>query len=181
MSVKQWIAHIILTLFKWKVTGDDVTTPRGLFVVVPHTHWLDVPLGLLVRQKLGIRVHFMAKKSLFQGFSGVLFRRLGGYPVDRTRRQGLVRSAVEAFQKGDIQYLAIAPEGTRQKVDHLKTGFFYIAAEGQIPMYLSAFDYKNRQVKFTGPIWADITNPGQIEEIEHHFRGIEGRVPEYSF
>ena len=181
MSFKQWIAGKILALFGWRVTGDRITTPQGLFVVAPHTHWMDVPLGFLTRQYLGIRVNFMAKNSLFKGLSGVVFRYLGGYPVDRTRRQGLVRSAVEAFRQKEISYLAIAPEGTRKKVDHFKTGFFYIAAEGNIPMYFSAFDYQNRQVRFKGPVWADPSLPNQIAEIENHFRGIQGRIPEYSF
>ena len=181
MRIKQWIAGKILALFGWKVSGDLVNTTRGLFVVVPHTHWLDVPLGLLVRQYLGLPVKFMAKKSLFKGVMGIVFRGLGGYPVDRTRRQGLVRSAVQAFEEGEILYLAIAPEGTRKKVDHLKTGFYYIALNGKVPMYLSAFDYAHRRVNFTGPVWADASNPDQIREIEHHFRGIKGRIPEYSF
>lgn len=181
MRIKQWLAGKILSLFGWKVTGDQVTTPRGIFVVAPHTHWLDFPLGILTRQYLGLNVNFMAKKSLFDGPMGFVFRSLGGHPVDRSRRQGMVRSAVEAFEKGEISYLAVAPEGTRKKVDRLKTGFYYIALEGKIPLYLSAFDYEHREVNFTGPVWVDSSNPRQMEEIEDHFRGIQGKVPEYSF
>lgn len=180
MRVNQWIAIKILHILGWKVTGDLVNTPKGLFVVAPHTHWLDIPLGLLIRQVLGLDVRFMAKKSLFQGMTGLFFRWLGGYPVDRGRSQGLVRTAVEAFNNHERFYLGLAPEGTRKKVDHLKTGFYYIALEGKIPMYLTAFDYEHKQVVFTGPVWADASNPDQVNEIEAHFKGIKGKIPEYS-
>ena len=181
MRVDQWIASKILHVLGWKVTGNPVNTPKGLFVVAPHTHWLDIPLGLLVRQYLGLDVRFIAKKSLFTGWKGYIFRWLGGYPVDRSRNQGLVQSVVEAFNSHDRFYLGLSPEGTRKKVSHLKTGFYFIALEGKIPMYLTTFDFEHKRVDFTGPVWADETNPDQIAEIEAHFRGIKGRVKEYSF
>lgn len=181
MSTKQAIAKKVLALFGWKVTGDLPQTPKGIFVVAPHTHWEDFPLGLMVRQYLGLDVKFIAKKSLFTGIKGSVFRWLGGYPVDRKRSYGFVQSVVDIFKKHDRFYVAIAPEGTRKKVEHLKTGFYYIALKANVPMYLTTFDYEKKRVEITGPVWPDSTNPGQIKEIEEHFRGIPGRVPGYSF
>ncbi len=181
MRVKQWFAKKILYILGWEVTGDPVNTPKALFVVAPHTHWLDIPLGFLIRAYLGLDVRFIAKKSLFTGMKGYIFRWLGGYPVDRSRNQGLVKSVVEAFNSQEHFYLGLAPEGTRKKVNQLRTGFYYIALEGRIPMFLTTFDFEHKRVEFTGPVWADGSNPDQIREIESHFRGIKGRVPEYSF
>lgn len=175
------IAKKILALFGWKVTGKIPQTTKGLFVVVPHTHWEDFPLGLLVRQYLGLEVKFIAKKSLFTGVKGFAFRWLGGYPVDRKRSLGFVKSVVEIFNSHDLFFIAIAPEGTRKKVDHLKTGFYYIALEAQIPLFLTSFDYSKKKVHISDPVWPDASNPDQFKEIEDYFRGIQGRVPENSF
>src|SRR5690606_41879374 len=98
-------------------------SPKVLFVVAPHTHWLDIALGFLIRAYLGLDVRFIAKKSLFTGMKGYIFRWLGGYPVDRSRNQGLVKSVVEAFNSQEHFYLGLAPEGTRKKVNQLRTGF----------------------------------------------------------
>ncbi len=181
MRIRQWVAKMLLALLGWSVTGDRITTAKGIFVVVPHTHWEDFPLGLAVRAWLGLRVRFIAKKSLFAGPAGPIFRMLGGYPVDRSRRQGFVQAVVDIFDRHERFYVAIAPEGTRKKVDQLKTGFYYIALKAGVPMYLTAFNYERKCVEITGPVWADASNPDQYSEIEAHFRGIIGRIPEYSF
>src|SRR5690625_1172077 len=83
--IKQTLAKYTLRFFGWKVTGHHPVLPKGIFVVVPHTHWLDFPLGLLARARLAIDIKFLAKKSLFSGWKGFLFRWLGGYPVERSR------------------------------------------------------------------------------------------------
>ncbi|MBY5956562.1 1-acyl-sn-glycerol-3-phosphate acyltransferase [Membranicola marinus] len=181
MHIKQVIAKKILALFGWEVTGDAPCTEKGLFVVAPHTHWQDFPLGLLVRQYLGLNVRFIAKKSLFSGVKGRVFRLLGGYPVDRSRSQGYVQSVAAIFDQHERFYIAIAPEGTRRKVERLKTGFYYIALEAQVPMYLTAFDYSKKKVHITGPVWPDPSNENQFDDISAHFSGVQGRVPAYSF
>ena len=181
MRVKQIIAEKVLWLFGWKVEGDRIQTAKGIFVVVPHTHWEDFPLGLMVRQYLGLDVKFIAKKSLFKGIKGSIFRWLGGYPVDRDRRQGFVQAVADIFNQHDRFYIAIAPEGTRKKVDRLKSGFYYIALEAEVPLYLTAFDFEHKRVRIKGPVWAENGKLDQVRSIEEHFRGVLGRVPEYSF
>src|SRR5699024_1339841 len=91
MRFRQILAEKTLRLFGWKVTGHKPHLPKGIFVVVPHTHWLDFPLGLLARAQMEIDIKFLAKKSLFTGLKGYLFRWLGGYPVERSRSTGFVQ------------------------------------------------------------------------------------------
>lgn len=181
MRFKQVLADRILRLFGWQVTGHRPSTAKGIFVVVPHTHWLDFPLGLLVRQQLGLDVKFLAKSSLFTGLKGYIFRWLGGYPVIRSRRMGYVQTVVEIFNSHDRFYIAIAPEGTRKKVDQLKTGYYYIALEANVPLYLTAFNSSEKKVSVSEPVYPDPEQPEQIKEIENHFRGIKGKVAKYSF
>lgn len=181
MRPNQFIAEKILALFGWKVIGDKPSTPKGVFVVVPHTHWTDFPLGLLVRSYLGMEVKFIAKKSLFTGIKGHVFRWLGGYPVDRSRSRGYVQLVADVFNRHERFYIAIAPEGTRKKVSHLKSGFYHIALEAKVPLYLTAFNFEEKEVRIKGPVWVTEDKPNQIQMIEDHFRGIKGRLEKYSF
>jgi 1-acyl-sn-glycerol-3-phosphate acyltransferase len=49
-------------------------------------------------------------------------------------------------------YLAIAPEGTRNKTDHWKTGFYQIAEKAEIPYVLMIIDYGKKECGF-GPVF----------------------------
>ena len=53
---------------------------------------------------------------------------------------------MELINKNKINHLAIAPEGTREKVKKWKTGFYYIAHQSRIPIMMTSFDYKNKTV-----------------------------------
>ena len=58
--------------------------------------------------------------------------------------------------------MAIAPEGTRKKVDRWKTGFYYIALEAEVPVLLVHFNHPSKKVSFlklfdpTGDIEKDL-------------------------
>lgn len=181
MKLSSKISKALLSAFGWKIQGQIPTTPKGIFVVVPHTHWQDIPLGFLVRSAIELKVHFVAKKSLFTGIKGRLFYYLGGYPVDRSKNQGFVDAVAQIFEHKSHFFLAIAPEGTRKKVTKFKTGFYYIAQKANIPMYLTKFDFQNKIVHFSEPRWATPQAEDTIHQIEDYFRGVQGKIPSQSF
>ena len=177
------LSRLILKLWGWKTTGEDDIRhlPKKLFAVVPHTSNWDFLLGILVRHSCRLRTYYLGKKSLFRFPYGIIFRSLGGYPVDRSQHNNLVDAIVDLFNRHETFGVTIAPEGTRKKVTSLKTGFYYIALRAQIPIILTKFDGQNKIVEFSKPFWPT----GQIEKdmaiIESHFDGILGIVPENSF
>ena len=149
--------------------------------VVPHTSAWDFPIGLLVRRIVEVDIKFMAKKSLFKPPFGWLFRWLGGIPVDRSQRTNLVDAVVDVYHAHDHLYISIAPEGTRKRVEKLKTGFYYIAKKAQIPILPCSFNYATKTVEF-----GEVFYPGEDAEkdlamISDHFRGVHGKYPEHSF
>ncbi|WP_236979051.1 1-acyl-sn-glycerol-3-phosphate acyltransferase [Membranihabitans maritimus] len=181
MSWAQKVSKSILNIMGWRVTGSIPTTKKGIFVVAPHTHWMDIPIGLLVRSAIDLEVKFIAKKSLFRGLKGPIFKYLGGYPVDRSKSQGYVESVADIFNQHDQFFIAIAPEGTRQKVHRFKTGFYYIARKANVPIYLTKFDFENKEVNFNTPIWPEGEPQKQIAEMEDYFKGVKGKVVAKSF
>ena len=89
----------MLRLFGWKITGTLPAVPQYIVIVVPHTSWVDFPIGLLTRASLEQNIRFAGKNSLFKPPFGWIFRMLGGYPVDRSKRNNLVDAIVDIFQK----------------------------------------------------------------------------------
>ena len=54
----------------------------------------------------------------------LIFKFWGGIPIDREINKNYVETVVELINKNKINHLAIAPEGTREKVEKWKTGFY---------------------------------------------------------
>ena len=77
---------------------------------------------------------------------GILFRALGGIPVNRKERTQTVERLQELLrQKGQI-HLAITPEGTRSKAEKWKSGFYHIAVATGLPIELAVIDYGKKEL-----------------------------------
>jgi 1-acyl-sn-glycerol-3-phosphate acyltransferase len=170
-----WILH----RFGWKITGSyPYHLPRLILAAAPHTSNWDFPLGVLARTAMRIRANFVGKHTLFYFPLGGLMRWLGGIPVDRTAKGGFVAQTVAAILKAKHAHIVIAPEGTRKKTDRLRTGFYHIAREAQIPIILVTFDWGNKIVDF-----GEVFHPTQHETqdlayIWNYFKGVIGHTPE---
>ena len=89
---------------------------------------------------------FCWEKELFNPLTGWFFRILGGAPIDRSGNKDSVESIAAVFEAHEKFRLALAPEGTRGKVDKLRTGYYYIAKRLKIPIIPVSFDYENKKV-----------------------------------
>ena len=137
---------IYYKIMNWKIVGTFPSEPKYIVAVVPHTSWLDILVGLLVRSISGESIYFIGKKELFTPLTGWFFRSLGGTPIDRSGNKDSVESIAAVFDSCKEFRIAIAPEGTRKKVDKLRTGYYYIAKSLKIPIVPVAFDYENKKV-----------------------------------
>lgn len=172
----------LLKIMGWKVSGHYPNQEKkNLLLVVPHTSWVDFPIGILVRAARDLDTRFLAKKTLFKPPLHAFFKWMGGLPVDRSGNKGMVEAVTEVFDQYNELDIAIAPEGTRKKVDHLRTGFYWIAKGAGAAIVLVKFDYENKTVDFSDPIYPGDNPKEEIEKIESHFRGVKGKVHRYSF
>ncbi|AKA33978.1 1-acyl-sn-glycerol-3-phosphate acyltransferase [Flagellimonas lutaonensis] len=172
---------IYFKLMGWKLVGTFPDVDKCVVIVVPHTHWLDFFLGLLVRKVVNKEIHYIGKKSLFKPPFGWFFRWTGGTPVDRGKNNNLVDAIVNVFNGREVFRLALAPEGTRQKVDQLKTGFYFIAKKAEVPIVMVAFDFGKKQVKISEPYHATADMEQDFRTVHNFFKGVKGKVPELSF
>ncbi|MBK8502741.1 MAG: 1-acyl-sn-glycerol-3-phosphate acyltransferase [Saprospiraceae bacterium] len=176
------LGKVLLRLWGFKLVGDPGNDlPHRIFVVMPHTSNWDFPLGLLVRSAGGIKVKFIGKSSLFKPPWGFIFRWMGGYPVDRSKSHNYVDSVTHLFSVYPELAIAIAPEGTRKKVDRLKTGFYHIGRKAKVPLILTKFDFENKIVEFSDPFYPSSDLEADYEVIYDYFRNVRGKNPDLGF
>jgi len=143
----------------------------------PHTSNWDFPIALLLMRVIGIEGHWIAKHTVFRWPVGWLMRWLGGLPVDRTASHNFVDQIVELFEEREQLVITIAPEGTRKKTAHWKTGFYYIALGAGVPVVLGYLDYPNKRgglgptVQPSGDLAAD------LERMREFYSDKTGRHP----
>jgi 1-acyl-sn-glycerol-3-phosphate acyltransferase len=150
---------------------------KYIIIVGPHTSNWDFVIGLAYRNSLDMNyVRFLGKSQLFKAPFGWLLRSIGGIPVDRSANHNLVDAVADLFATCESFAIAIAPEGTRKKVEKLKTGFYFIAAKAKVPIIMVGLDYKYKTVRFSEPLYPS-DQAEDFETIYGFYRAIEGKNP----
>lgn len=165
-------------LMGWKVVGEIPSSVRKTVIIVaPHTSWHDFYIGLLLRSVLDIKVNFVGKKELFGWPFGWYFRSVGGVPLDRTPGQNKVQAIAKIFHNRDEFRLAMAPEGTRKRVDKWKTGFYYIALEAGVPIVSVAMDFEKKEHRIAPPFYPSGDLNQDLPKLKSFFAGAKGKIP----
>jgi 1-acyl-sn-glycerol-3-phosphate acyltransferase len=179
----KFIWRLFLKLIGWKT---DLVFPyhhvrKYIVLIGPHTSNWDFLIGLAYRSILGMsKARFLGKKELFKPPFGFIFYALGGTPVDRTSKHNMVDEVAALFNKHDDFALALSPEGTRKKVDKLKSGFYYIAKQAQVPFVLAGLDYKLKQVVFSELMYTTDSKANDFARVLAFYRRIEAKIPDQS-
>lgn len=180
-SLAKWI---YFKLLGWKVVGNVTmskdTVKKAVIIAAPHTSNYDFLMALLLRQVVGIKSNFVGKKELFVWPFGYYFRSIGGAALDRTSGQNKVQAIAALFEKRDEFRLAISPEGTRKKVEHWKTGFYYIAKTAKVPIIMFTFDFENKQNLISEPFYPTDDVTADFKFMQDFFKDVKGKIHHHS-
>ena len=184
--MKNKIYSFILTnIIGWKIKGNSNFSKnrikKAIIIAAPHTHWLDLFLGILIRGSIGFKSNLIAKKELFFFPLNIILKLIGGVGVNRSKKNNTVNEIVHIYNNKEEFIISLAPEGTRKKVSKFKTGFYYIAKEANIPIIMITMDYSNKQSIISDPFYPKDNFKKDINLIESFFDGVEGKVKEFSF
>ena len=159
-GARAWVADHLLRLAGWRVVGGLPRT--GLFIGAPHTSNWDFVLTVLVLWHQGVAPTVLVKQEVFWWPLGPVLSALGALPTDRRGGSGLVeRLAAEARANRSFA-LVIAPDGTRTRTDHWKSGFYRIATATGLAVTLGFIDGPTRTtgagptITVTGDVGADM-------------------------
>lgn len=172
------ICSLILKIWGFRITGPNPELiPKKVYAVYPHTSNWDFLLGILMKFGMPIKVNYVAKDSLFKWPYGFIFRWLGGIPVIRNKSTNFVDMMVGLYNQYDTLAFAIAPEGTRHRVNKFKSGFYYIAHNAKVPIILVKFDFKNKEVHYSEPFYTTGSYSTDMKFIIDHYKGTIGHTP----
>ena len=173
------ISGMVMRLGGWRTEGmtpeQIASYPKYVLIAAPHTSNWDFPVTLMVCFQLHLKVYWMAKASLFAWPIGWLSRWLGGIAIDRSASNNTVQNTINAFNARERLAVIVAPEGTRGKVTHWKTGFYHMAHGAGVPIALAYLDFARKR----GGIGRMFVTSGDIEadmaEIQQFYSGITGK------
>jgi 1-acyl-sn-glycerol-3-phosphate acyltransferase len=175
--ISQRLAHFILRLIGWRTHVIRPHTSKFVLIGAPHTSNWDFGILLLLIAADQLPIRFMGKDSLFRGPLGLLMRSLGGIPVNRRERTKLVDQIVAKFEEYDDFIIGIAPEGTRSKTKHWKTGFYYIALKAKVPIAMAYLDYGNKIIGVGPNFMPSGDLEADFEIIRDFYTGVVGKNP----
>lgn len=168
----------LLHLAGWRLILDLPRLERGVVVFYPHTSNWDFVVGLLTRFALNVPVTWAGKDNLFRWPFRTLWRSLGGIPVNRREHTGFVVQMIEAFAARDRMLLAIAPEGTRRRTEHWKSGFYRVALGAHVPLVLAFIDFTRKEVGVGGSFMPSGDPIADFARLRAFYGDKKGRHPE---
>ena len=171
-------SYWLLTTLGWEIHGGFPEIKKYVVIAAPHTSNWDFPLGILVIKALKIDARWLGKHTIFRWPFGWLFRALGGTPVNRGKNLDLIRQMKEQFETSDSLIIALAPEGTRSKTDHWKTGFYYIARAAGVPIALGYLDFGKKQVGVSKSFYPGDDIDADFKLIRDYYQDKQGKNPE---
>lgn len=169
--------RIQFKMIGWSFVGQIPDIPKFIMIVAPHTSNWDFIVGVIARAALKLKVSWIGKQSLFKAPLGFIMRYLGGIPVYRDKKMGVVDQVAEAFNSSEQLILAITPEGTRSRREQWKTGFYHMAQKANVPILPVAFDFADKKIIFGEPVLTtdfetDMTN------LNDFFSQAQGKNPD---
>ena len=171
------LCRLIFRKMGWQV---EMTVPyrdKCIICVAPHTSNWDFIIAELYYHSIGRTAGFLMKKEWFFWPMGVLFRSMGGIPVERSRHVSLTDRVAEAAIKAERFELAVTPEGTRSLATKWKRGFYFIALKAGLPIQLYAIDYKNKRIVCTQELVPSGNVEADMRLIMDYYRPYEGKYP----
>lgn len=177
--MKKALSKFILRMFGWKCTSTEgVDTPKCVICVAPHTSNWDFIVGKLFYTSIGLTAGFLIKKEWFFFPFNLIFKSMGGVPVDRGKRTSVTEQVAQMFAENERFQIAITPEGTRKRVNDWKKGFYFIAQKAQVPILIAYFDYAKKEVGSKGLFYPTGDAEKDILAIRKMYNGVAGCHPE---
>ncbi len=178
MVLKKFSKWMLYDVMKWKKEVAQEHPDKFIICLAPHTSNIDFFIGQLYMRAENMKSNFLMKKEWFFWPLGILARRIGGIPVNRSKKTHLTEQlAAIAKQRRDFR-LTITPEGTRSLNPNWKKGFYYIALNAGIPILLYGLDYEKKLIRCTKTVYPTGDIEQDMKEIKLYFKDFKGKHPE---
>ena len=176
--MKRRLARWLLRVTGWQMVGERPQCDHYVLIAAPHTSNWDFPLMLIFAAAFDIKVTWMAKHSLFFPPFGWIMRAMGGMPIIRHKNQNVVAAMIAAFETVPHLVLVVPTEGTREKSEYWKSGFYHIARQAKVPIVPSFLDYGRKRGGFGAALTVSDNLHADMQYFREYYDGMQGRFPQ---
>lgn len=145
---------------------------------MPHTSNWDFVYGMAAREAFNLKLNYLAKKELFRWPIKKLFTSTGGIPVERKKNTRMVENMILKFRELDRLFLVIPAEGTRKRVDKIKSGFYHVARSAEVPIIMAYLNYSEKSAGFSEPFYPTGDKNKDAAVIKNFYRDKIAKFPE---
>lgn len=185
--VKYILKFIFIAWFKvfgWKLTK-LAPEGAGITIAAPHTSNWDIFYAMAAAIILDIKMYFSIKESWCRiPVIGPIALWFGAIPINRSSKgQGQVELIKEFVDKhkGERIFFLFTPEGTRGKVDKWKTGFYHVAQDCNLPIFLAEVDYRTKVSGVFHTYQLTDNKVADILAIQASYSSIHGKFPDTQY
>jgi 1-acyl-sn-glycerol-3-phosphate acyltransferase len=157
---------------------------KCVVIAAPHTSNWDLVFMIAAFDLMKLPLRFTIKKEWLRfPFRGLL-NSIGAVSIDRSpkvegqERPSMVDEMAKLFQREQRFALAVSVEGTRKKVEHWKTGFYYIAEKAGVPILLGYLDYQKKEAGVARVLYPSGNFEKDMSEIMEFYAQIVPCYPE---
>lgn len=172
------LCWLMMRLGGWRIAGDWPTHGKVVVTAGPHTSNWDGIWMLAAAGLWRVRLRYMGKASLTKGPFGWLVRWTGCIPIDRSQRNDVVGAMRQAFAASDELIVVVPPEGTRDRVESWKSGFWHIARGANVPITTAVMDYGTRTVSLPITLWPSDDYLADLAVIQSAYAPATPKYPE---
>lgn len=148
MGLRKAFAKTVIKVFGWHHEGQVPYDDKFVIIAMPHTSMMDFVMGLVTFWSKDIYPYVFIKKELFFFPMGLLLKALGARPLNRKGATGMIEQVLECFNKEEKFCICITPEGTRKRTTKIKRGFYFIATQANVPIYMGVLDYGKKSLSY---------------------------------
>ncbi len=180
----KFIFRVWFKLAGWRSTK-EAPNGAGVAIAAPHTSNWDFIYALGAAIIADVKIYFSIKDSWCRvPLVGRFIMWLGAIPIDRSSagrgQVEQIRAFVERHKNSRVFFL-FTPEGTRGAVAKWKTGFYHVAEQCRLPVFLCKVDYllKEAGVFHTFEVTGD--KDEDVRAIQESYKRIYGKFPKLQY
>ena len=104
---------------------------------------------------------------------------MGGTPVYRDKSRNLVEAVADTFSRHERLHIGMAPEGTRENVSELKTGFYYMAQKANVPLILVGWGVDQKTMFISEPFYVTGNYEADLAKMAPFFLQVTSRQKDW--
>jgi len=187
LILKNLLKALYLIWFKlsgWKAI-ENPPEGAGITIAAPHTSNWDIVFALGAAIIFDVKIYFSIKASWCRlPVVGRLMLWLGGIPINRSAgakgQVQMIKTFVEANKNQRIFFL-FTPEGTRGGVKQWKTGFYHVAKDTGLPIFLAKVDYRTKESGVFHAFDLSGDQERDIANLQESYKSVCGKFPAKQF